>query len=1031
MRPHRVLAPTLAAATLALFAPAGAQYINFESSHVHPIDLTPSGTKLLVVNTPDALLEVFSVGASGDLTPLPPIRVGLEPVTVVAQSDSQAWVVNHLSDSVSIVDLDLGTTIRTLPVGDEPTDVAFARGKAFVTVSQEDSIKVFDLSDLGAAPAVVSLFGSDPRALAVSPGSGSVYAVALNSGNQTTIVNANVIASNNSGLDPNRLVQLGLNDIECNGAPPAYPPLPPGIVRNPSLPDPVAPAQPPVSLIVKWDLASGKWKDETGADWTHCLPYRLPDHDLFVIDANSPGPPAFVDHVGTSLFEVSVNPVNGKIYVPNTDARNFVRFEHALGVRGHMVDNQISIVDPGAGFSVTKVDLNSHINRASDPATNMAERQASISQPGMMVWNSSGTTAYLTAIGSRKLFRVDGGCASGACIFGSLRSVPDAVDVGEGPTGVALHEERDRLYVLNRFSNSIALVRASTLTKLGEVPLHDPSSATIKNGRRLLYDGIDTSGHGDAACSSCHISGHMDELAWDLGDPTGDFAPYAAAGDNVRFIIPLGNQPVECQAAQFPNGCAAHNGFDPQKGPMTTQTLRGMLEPLHWRGDRPTMVSFNKAFVGLMGTQDIGPINNEPAGLSGPLMDLYRQFALGIQFPPNPHRNVNDTLPNIAVTIPGHQQPGNPTAGQTLFLTGRTDANQACVSCHTLPFGAGGGKLGGVEPGDPSTAMAALFNGDADGSPHSDLKVPHLRNMYEKFGPRFGSHTNPGDPPADQKTGFGFTHDGAVPDMGTFLSASVFTLTAQQARDISAFMFFFSTDVKPSVGRHVTVPAGTPPPGPPAGAELLLATLIGVGNLADTGRHCELTASAVVAGRERTWYLNGGGGAGGLWTTDVDGEAQVTTQALRVGAGGPITFMCVTIGSGVRVGADRDTDARFNGSDCSDGDPAFFASPVEVSGLSAAAASPLLSWDEQGSQVGPGLSYDVVGGTLSALHGSSIGASTSCLAGDLTSPSFDDTRPAPPPGDGYYYLARARTPECTGGFGFGRGAIEPLRCEGI
>ena len=30
---------------------------------------------------------------------------------------------------------------------------------------------------------------------------------------------------------------------------------------------------------------------------------------------------------------------------------------------------------------------------------------------------------------------------------------------------------------------------------------------------------------------------------------------------------------------------------------MTTQTLRGMLEPLHWRGDRPTMNQFNPAFA--------------------------------------------------------------------------------------------------------------------------------------------------------------------------------------------------------------------------------------------------------------------------------------------------------------------------------------------------------------------------------------------------------------------------------------------------
>ena len=113
-----------------LLGPAQAQYVNFESSQVHPIALTPSGKSLLVVNTPDALLEVFTVTPDGGLVPGPSIPVGLEPVGVIPRTDTEAWVVNHLSDTISIVDLSLGTTVRTLPAGDEPTDVVFANGRA-------------------------------------------------------------------------------------------------------------------------------------------------------------------------------------------------------------------------------------------------------------------------------------------------------------------------------------------------------------------------------------------------------------------------------------------------------------------------------------------------------------------------------------------------------------------------------------------------------------------------------------------------------------------------------------------------------------------------------------------------------------------------------------------------------------------------------------------------------------------------------------------------------------------------------------
>lgn len=1001
---------------------AQAPYVNFESSHVHPIDLTPSGVRLLAVNTPDATLEVFTIGIGGTLLHAATIPVGLEPVTVVARSDSEAWVVNHLSDSVSIVDLAAGVVVRTLAVGDEPTDVAFAAGRAFVAVSQEDAVKVFLLADLAAPPATLDLFSNGVRALATSPDGAKVYAVPLHSGNRTTVVNANIITGNSSALDPRRLADLGLNDMACNGAPPPYPPLPPGIARNPALTDPRAPAQPPVSLIVKWDNAAARWKDEAGQDWTHCLPFRLPDRDLFVIDAASLALSS-VPHLGTTLFDVSVNPANGKVYVPHTEARNFVRFEHPLGVRGHAVDNRLAIVDPAAGNAVSVVDLNLHINRTSDPKTNLMERRASISQPGMLVWHSTGSVGWMTAIGSRKVFRVDGRCGGPGCVFGANRAFPDAVEVGEGPTGVALHEGLNRLYVLNRFSNSIAVVDMAALRTIGETPLHDPGPDSLRRGRRFLYDAIDTSGHGDQACSSCHVSGDRDDLAWDLGDPTGDFVPYGTPGDNVRFIVPIGGQPTEC-----PSGlCAAHAGFDPQKGPMTTQTLRGMLEPLHWRGDRPTLRAFNKAFVGLLGKEDIGPIDGEPAGLTADEIDLFRRFALDIVFPPNPFRRADDTLPNAVVILPGQRVSGNPRNGETIFNTFPADAGQPCAACHAHPFGAAGGKPGGVEPGDPSAARTALFNGDADGSPHSDLEVPHLRNMYEKIGPRFGSLGKPADPPADQKSGFGFIHDGTIPDMTTFLSAGVFNLNAGQVRDIAAFMMHFPTGQKPAVGRNLTVPPGPPPTGSGA-QETLLATLVAVGNLADAARHCDLVARAPSGGRPRSWVLDGGAGSGGTWRTDVAGEPKATTADLRRGASGPVTFLCGTIGSGMRLGIDRDLDAHLNGDDCADGDPASFGLAAPVGPLAVSGGFPSISWDDQSAATGPGVRYDVAGGDLAGLASAGLTAATSCLAPGLVAPAYEDGRPDPPPGAGRFYLVRARNSCGSGGFGPGREPLDAAVC---
>ena len=1005
-------------------------YVNFESSQVHPIALTPAGGKLLVVNTPDATLEVYTVGGGGSLTFDATIPVGLEPVTVVARTDSEAWVVNQLSDTVSIVDLGQRTVTRTLRVGDEPTDVAFAAGKAFVAVRRadpipgvtpetkdlpEDLVRVYNLANLSAAPQNVPLFSSRIRALAVAPGGATVYAVPQDSGNQTTIVDANIAFGNNANLNAARLTALGVNTMTCSSPPPPYPGMPAGISRNPGLIDPPD-GVPKVGLIVKWDPGTSRWIDDAGQSWTNCLPYRLPDLDLFAINTTTLAVTS-VASLGTTLFDVSVQPVTGKVWIPNTEARNMVRFEPR--VKGHVVDNRLTVVNPAAGNAVSVIDLNAHIDRGSDPATNLAERLASISQPGMMVWRSDGSTAYMTAIGSRKLWAVDGACAGASCVFGPTRATPRAVDVGEGPTGVALHEGNNRVYVLNRFTNKIAIVDAPTMTKVGEVPLHDPSPATIRDGRRFLYDAVLSSGHGDGACSSCHISGDKDGISWDLGDPTGSLAPYSMLNDNVRFIIPSGGNPIPCDPAV----CASHQGFDPQKGPMATQTLRSMLEPLHWRGDRATMNDFNGAFVGLLGSNNVGA-PGPPAGLSAADMETFRQFSLGMRFPPNFYRNVDDTLPSqfeMPFPADNHGTPptmvANPFRGlNTVFDTLATDAGQPCKSCHSHPFGAAGGQLGGVNPSQPTAPVtAALFNGNADQTPHSDVKVAHLRNMVDKPGLFFGTAANP----FDVKSGFGFVHDGSIPNLLTFFSISVFNLTATDVLDVSGFMLHFPTETRPSVGRHLTCPQGAPPQ---AGCdETLLAQLVSLGDLGNANRQCELTATALSGGRIKSYRLSGGS-----WLSDVPTDPGITTAALRTNAEGPISFLCATRDSGVRLGGDRDEDGTLNGVDCAPGDAGARSPTVEVAGFVFQGSA--LVWSQQATATGPGVVYDVVTGTIAGLRTSGLSGATSCLASDLTAPSYTDTRPPPTNGQAYYYLARAQNACGSAGFGPGRAVLDTLAC---
>src|SRR5262249_6313044 len=127
MLPRVGVIATLVATALVSTAGA-ATFVEFESGQVRPLALSPDGTRLFAVNTPDDRLEIFNVDGTGGLSHAGSVSVGLEPVAVAARTNGEVWVVNHLSDSVSVVDVSSSPprVTRTLLVGDEPRDLVFA-----------------------------------------------------------------------------------------------------------------------------------------------------------------------------------------------------------------------------------------------------------------------------------------------------------------------------------------------------------------------------------------------------------------------------------------------------------------------------------------------------------------------------------------------------------------------------------------------------------------------------------------------------------------------------------------------------------------------------------------------------------------------------------------------------------------------------------------------------------------------------------------------------------------------------------------
>src|SRR6187455_425507 len=111
----------------------------FESGPVRPVALSADGSRLFVANTPNATLDIFKVTAEG-LSPESSVYVGLDPVAVAPRNAGEVWVVNQISDSVSVVDVAARPprVTRTLLVGDEPSDIVFGgpeRSRAFISTA--------------------------------------------------------------------------------------------------------------------------------------------------------------------------------------------------------------------------------------------------------------------------------------------------------------------------------------------------------------------------------------------------------------------------------------------------------------------------------------------------------------------------------------------------------------------------------------------------------------------------------------------------------------------------------------------------------------------------------------------------------------------------------------------------------------------------------------------------------------------------------------------------------------------------------
>ena len=261
-------------------------------------------------------------------------------------------------------------------------------------------------------------------------------------------------------------------------------------------------------------------------------------------------------------------------------------------------------------------------------------------------------------------------------------------------------------------------------------------------------------------------------------------------------------------------------------------------------------------------------------------MQAFADFILQVTYPPNPIRNLDDTL------TPAQQ------AGRTSSSTRSPTAS----ALQRLPRAQSGGRL-----------LRRRRQSSIEGEPQK-FKIPHLRNVYQKVGmfgmPAVAASSSPATTAnkGDQMRGFGFLHDGSVDTLFRFLSANAFSHRRRpEAANLEQFVLAFDSNLAPIVGQQVTLTSTNAAAAGPR-IDLLIAQA--------AAATCELVVKGVLAGELRGWLRL----AGGTFRSDRAAEAPITDAQLRAQAatrGQELTYTCVPPGSG-RASASTATRTGFS-----------------------------------------------------------------------------------------------------------------------
>lgn len=797
-------------------------FVHSEEGPVYPLALTADRRELWAVNIPDASVSVLSTVNPTSLTLKGIVKVGLGPVSVVPRpvaSPEEIWVVCQSSNSVVIIDRAKRRVLDSIRLLHEPAGLVFDATGSKAWVSLATANKVVEINAATRAVTATLDFSTpfpttgsplvhaeEPRALLLD--GSDLYVASFESGNGTLGLTG--------GILDETIVQLW-NFYTPSGT---IPPPPDRDVLRFSVPG----ANP--ASVALWRAGSINFdlkKDNAGQLWVSNVDYN---------------------NTLVGEFQFPSNPV----------ARH--RVTHALPMAAPGF--------PAPGMAPASIDLNA------SALSSLTGQGYACSMPNQMTFSANFQTLYIACYESHNVAVLDLSSPTPQVVaeLRGLTTLPSGAHQNFGVRGLALHSTAGVLYSYSR-DNRVQVYQVPVASGTVNAPVQtvnlgfDITPSLVKEGRFININAL-RSANKAQSCNTCHVDGHLDRIAWNLSDFTGDLPAH----------------PIPRVA----------------KGTKVTMSLRGIEEtpPFHWRGDRDDLASFNPAFQGLLGGTQLTPAE----------MEAYLAFIFSLSYPANPNE-LEDRSLTLAAANGAHafrckeahalSFDTHPTAPQI--------QNVSCQFCHGMSGASGTNN-------QVNNDIVGLLADDAT----------QLRGLFDKASDTVDYNTAFGlTAPLDKvpATGWGFGNTGSFADTVTdFVNLVVFQLLSQADRnDIVTFLDEFDTGTAPAAAYAWTLnQASSGSPNQPFNTLLQAQANAG---------HIDLVARGwmMVSGVTRSIGMQYNPQTA-LFDTDTTGVgpfsyAQLVTTAAN--SRGVLLLVGTPRGMGYRLGRDMEMDFALDGNEAAAG----------------------------------------------------------------------------------------------------------------